>query len=78
MRFLIIFCWSKVCFFGTVLEHFTQRNFKIFHIFRRRPTIVTTIFTEPPPPPPPIGYLTGFMVYFYVGVYHAIKRSVFN
>ena len=54
MRFLIIYFLDQVLFFGTVLGHFSQCNFKIFH---RCPTMVTDIFTQPTLHPPSSTWL---------------------
>ena len=42
-KLLIIYFLVQVLFFGTVLGHFSQCNFKIFH---RCPTMVADIFTQ--------------------------------
>ena len=54
MRFLIIYFLDQGLFFGTVLGHFSQCNFKIFH---RCPTMVTDIFTQPTLHPPSSTWL---------------------
>ena len=43
MKFLIIYFQVQISFFGTVLGHFNQCNFKIFC---RWPTMAINIFTQ--------------------------------